>query len=430
MDDYEIELIDYLRVLWRRKWIILVTFVAAVLAAYFASTMLPSTYQVRTSLLLLPPLASELNAAAIGTTLAAKTYQELAVSTTVLESVLDSGKISSGMNVWDLRKHLSVSATQLSASAQSNGVGTAGSQILLKATFSGSDPELLVRLAKEWTAAFSTKFGDLFQDRTTRSYDYIRENYAETEADLEALIAQRGDFLGEHPIDTWRAERDALRSHYSATTIAVLKAGQEMEKAQAFLAAHEEGTIRELPTYVLTSGVNLETLSGALAFGLSAGEFAEMTKARIASLKQSAAALAAELSSKEQEITSAEAALSELDRQISLLKSSLAELSGKLLNARIAKAETPDPIRVIDEPLAPKAPISPNKKMNIAVAGILSLMVGVLLAFFYDYIARMQTDGKGPRRGVGKAEQDSTSEAQGGHPSVHSDDNGKSQQVG
>jgi len=424
MDDYEVELIDYLRVLWRRKWIILVTFVTAVLAAYFASAMLPSTYQVRTSLLLLPPLASELDAAAIGSTLAADVYQELAVSTTVLQSVLDAD-MSSEMDIWSLRGRLKVSATQLSTDAGDN----AGGQILLKATFSGSDPALLVRLAKEWTTAFSAKFGDLFQDRTTRSYNYIRENYAETEAKLETLIAQRGDFLGEHPLDTWEAERDALRTQYSATTIAVLKAGQEMEKAQAFLAAHEEGTIRELPTYVLTSGVNLETLSGALAFGLSAGEFAEMTKARIASLKQSAAALAAELSSKEQEITSAEAALSELDRQISLLKSSLAELSGKLLNARIAKAETPDPIRVIDEPLAPKAPISPNKKMNIAVAGILSLMVGVLLAFFYDYIARMQTDGKGPRRGVGKAEQDSTSKTQGGHPSVHSDDNGKSQQV-
>jgi len=90
MDDYEVELIDYLRVLWRRKWIILVTFVTAVLAAYFASAMLPSTYQVRTSLLLLPPLASELDAAAIGSTLAADVYQELAVSTTVLQSVLDA----------------------------------------------------------------------------------------------------------------------------------------------------------------------------------------------------------------------------------------------------------------------------------------------------------------------------------------------------
>jgi len=422
VEDPEVELIDYLRVLWRQKWIILVTFVAAVLAAYFASTMSPSTYQVRTSLLLLPPLASELNAAATGSTLAPEAYRELAVSTSILQSVLNSTDMSSGMDVWDLRKHLSVSVTQLSAS------GTTGSQIILKAALAGSDPELLVRLAQAWTAAFSTKFGDLFQDQTTRSYDYIRENHAETEAELEALIAQRIAFLGEHPIDTWKAERDALRSQYSASKIAVLRAGQELENAQAFLGARENGTLRGLPTYVLTSDVSLETLTGALALGLSAGEFAEMTEARLASLEQSTTALAAELSSKEQEITSAEAALSELDRRISLLESSLGELSGKLLNARIAKAETPDPIRVIDEPLAPKAAIARNKKMNIAVAGILGLMVGVLLAFFYDYIARMQTDGKGPRRGVGKAERDSTSEAQGGPPSVHREDNGKSQQ--
>jgi len=395
VEDHDIELIDYLRVLWRQKWIIIVTFVAAVLAAFFASSMLPSTYQVRTSLLLLPPLASELDAAAIGSTLAADVYQELAVSTAVLQSVLDSADMSSEMDIWGLRGRLKVSATQLSTNAGDN----AGGQILLKATFSGSDPALLVRLAKEWTAAFSAKFGDLFQDRTTRSYNYIRENYAETEAKLEALIAQRVAFLGEHPLDTWKAERDALRTQYSATTIAVLNARQELENAQAFLGARENGTIHGLPTYVLTSDVSLETLTGALALGLSADEFAEMTEARIASLKPRAAALAAELSSKGQEITSAEAALSELDRRISLLQSSLAELSGKLLNAEIATAETPDPIRVIDEPLAPKTPSAPNKRANIAVAGILGLMVGVLLAFFYDYITRAQAAGKGPGQG-------------------------------
>jgi len=392
MDDYEVELIDYLRVLWRQKWIILVTFIAAVLAAYFASTMLPLTYQVKTSLLLLPPLASELNAAPVGSTLGGEAYRELAVSTAVLQSALDSAEISSNMDVWDLRKHLNVSAQQLSAGE------AAGSQIILKAAFSGSDPELLVRLAKEWTAAFSAKFGDLFQDRTTRSYDYISENYTETEGRLEELINQRLEFLGEHPLETWKAELDALRSQYTATILSIGQAEQESASASAFLEARTEGTIRTLPTYVLTSDVTLDTLSGALALGLSADEFTQMTEARIAGLKQSAETLATELSTKKQKIASAEAALSELDRQISLLKNSLTELNGKLLNARIATAETPDPIRVIDEPLAPKAPIAPNKKMNIAVAGILGLMVGVLLAFFYDCITRAQAAGKGPKQ--------------------------------
>ena len=36
----------------------------------------------------------------------------------------------------------------------------------------------------------------------------------------------------------------------------------------------------------------------------------------------------------------------------------------------------------------------PNKKMNIAVAGVLGLMVGVLLAFFIDYIAHAQQTGQ------------------------------------
>jgi len=51
--------------------------------------------------------------------------------------------------------------------------------------------------------------------------------------------------------------------------------------------------------------------------------------------------------------------------------------------------QTPEPIRVIDEPLVPRSPIAPKKTTNIAVAGFLGLMVGTLLAFFVDYLARV-----------------------------------------
>jgi len=55
MHEHEAELIDYLRVLWRQKWVILITVAAAVAAAWGATRTIAPTYRTETSLLLLPP---------------------------------------------------------------------------------------------------------------------------------------------------------------------------------------------------------------------------------------------------------------------------------------------------------------------------------------------------------------------------------------
>lgn len=43
-------------------------------------------------------------------------------------------------------------------------------------------------------------------------------------------------------------------------------------------------------------------------------------------------------------------------------------------------------IQIIDEAQVPKKPISPRPKLNMAIAGILGLMVGVFLSFLLEYL--------------------------------------------
>ena len=40
---------------------------------------------------------------------------------------------------------------------------------------------------------------------------------------------------------------------------------------------------------------------------------------------------------------------------------------------------------IVNYPSIPQAPIKPNKKLNIAIAGVLGLFLGVLIAFFVEY---------------------------------------------
>ncbi|MEA3239099.1 MAG: Wzz/FepE/Etk N-terminal domain-containing protein, partial [Candidatus Bipolaricaulota bacterium] len=47
MDEYEVDLIDYLRVMWKGKWIILGVFVAAVAVALIISLRTPNQYEAQ-----------------------------------------------------------------------------------------------------------------------------------------------------------------------------------------------------------------------------------------------------------------------------------------------------------------------------------------------------------------------------------------------
>jgi len=54
--------------------------------------------------------------------------------------------------------------------------------------------------------------------------------------------------------------------------------------------------------------------------------------------------------------------------------------------ARISEVMQPTDVQVIDVAVAPTNPISPNKKLNIMIAGILGLVIGLGLAFILEYM--------------------------------------------
>ena len=380
MDESTIELIDYLRVLWRRKWIILVTLAAAVVTAWIVGQAIASTYRVETSLLLLPPLSSELGAEPVGSRLAPEAYEELAVSTTLLGAVIESTPLPDDVTIERLKERVSVSVNRLSS----------GGEFLLTASIDGTDPQELSKTAQAWTRAFTETYGELFQDRTMRSFSYVSENYAATESELEDLIDERTAFLAANSIEVLKAEAGALRTVLTSNHQRLLTAQQELELAKAYLAARGQDPVRGFSTYVLTSAVDPNTLSGALAFGLSAEEYRGIVASEVENLEESIDRITNALAERQQQIDTAEADLSEINRRINLIESEHAHLATKLQEARIALAENPDPIRIIDEPLAPLTPIAPRNTLNIAIAGFLGLMVGTLLAFFVDYLARIR----------------------------------------
>jgi len=85
--------------------------------------------------------------------------------------------------------------------------------------------------------------------------------------------------------------------------------------------------------------------------------------------------------SKENKITN-------LEDQIRSLNQDLTHPDTSLRKKEYEKAYQTTMTEIEAEPVIPDNPISPNKKMNIAIAGILGIFVGVLYAFGVEYFSR------------------------------------------
>ncbi|HHW41623.1 MAG TPA: hypothetical protein GXX19_10850 [Syntrophomonadaceae bacterium] len=119
----------------------------------------------------------------------------------------------------------------------------------------------------------------------------------------------------------------------------------------------------------------------------------------------------------ESELKRVKADLADVDKNISSTKDALTALAGtangltvemqrarlldalsrfqdqreKLLDKKLSLEQSLNSsqgIEVIEKPAIPTVPVRPRKKLNIAVAGVLGLMVGVFAAFTLDYFRR------------------------------------------
>lgn len=77
--------------------------------------------------------------------------------------------------------------------------------------------------------------------------------------------------------------------------------------------------------------------------------------------------------------------LTELTRQLDVCNRAYATLASKIEEARIAKAMELGEVKVVSMAFEPKYPVAPKKKLNVAVAGTVSLILGVFMAFCLEF---------------------------------------------
>jgi len=112
----------------------------------------------------------------------------------------------------------------------------------------------------------------------------------------------------------------------------------------------------------------------------------ETTLISLETKKESLASSVKEYESRLERLPDKELYLARLERAIKVSESTYIILLEKYQEARINEAMELGDIRIIDEARIPEDPIKPNKKLNLAIGGILGLMLGVMLTFFMEYM--------------------------------------------
>ncbi|MCR4405188.1 MAG: Wzz/FepE/Etk N-terminal domain-containing protein [Candidatus Acetothermia bacterium] len=286
MEEYEVDLRDCFRVMWRKKWIIVATFFVALIAAALASWWTPSRYQAD-GLYQLRGIA-----AASGTVLSAPSSETAVamLSSRELLQEASEGLIAAGGS----------SSLELKVTSRKDN--------LVEMELRGArSPELLAQVLAKVVQLFSTRVKD------------------QTRADMQERLLR-------------------------------------MQQRAALLEAEQAQLAQQIQELLSREGV---------------------AQAKVGEFDATLEGVALRL-----ELSDLYARLGPIRKELDTLRLSEQELSELL-------ATDWEPLAVMNAPSGSPAPIGPNRTMNLAVAGVLGLFVGILLAFFVNYMQ----GGKRPEAG-------------------------------
>ncbi|MCR4441356.1 MAG: GNVR domain-containing protein [Peptococcaceae bacterium] len=382
----EIDVRQVLTVLDRRKWFIVIfTLSALMTAAVLSFFILPPVYEAQTTLLVVQgdekkavrtesnDLESMISAISRLPEMTIKTYVEQIKDPVLLSEViarLDMAK--DGYTVESLSNIIRVTAIK-----DTN---------LIEVKVRNTDPKLAVAIGSVLTELFLESISRNTQQQLTKSVAFLQEQFAVVKKDLEAERAKLKDlearprsiaFLEQERSSTGN-DLNKFRSLYLGSQVAYqqIQAGlKELEKRLKEIPPEEQN--QNNPLYVSLK----EQVAGK---NIALTEERAQMEALSSKMKE----LQAQLDRLQVELTEKKNETELVRRKVEELEKTYALLSEKITQTQITKSinlgETN--IQVVSPSTIKVDPVKPNKKLNLALAGVLGLMMSVVFAFVLELL--------------------------------------------
>ncbi len=417
-----IELRDYIRGLWKQKWVIGLFLIVSVAIAVSISFSLPRQYVTETALLISPPLAHGLlvDSEVVQVPFSAAAYKTMALADDLLLSVIQGLDLRAGSELTAVESLKRLMKIEVARAADVTQDGS--TLVLLVMRVSGKSPARISEIANKWSELFVEQNTKLLQNASTASYDFIAERLQELSTNLEATKSRRQDYAEQNTLELWESKLTVMRDVYEDfagklqdNKLAMVEKQAEVKSLEAAVLAEphyleeERSVPDELLWELLNRSPSLEDLVALEELSLIEQKNNELylslkdqliqAKTELNALEEGTRyleirvqQLESQIAEKIARIEDIKAELEKMDREIEAIQSIYSRLFEKLQEARVSKAESPSSIQVVESAVIPQVPTGPNRWLYVCLAAVLGLLLGVIAASFRWYMAAGSKD--------------------------------------
>jgi uncharacterized protein involved in exopolysaccharide biosynthesis len=327
---------------------------------------------------------------------ASKAYPSLAMSDALLQNVVDSLNPSMPDNYPRLQ------------SLKGKVSATAGADpSLLQLIASNGDPEQAAHIANVWAKQYVEYVNELY-GRRSQDVVFFTEQLAAARGALEQAEQRLVDFEARSEQSNLQARLDAKRAAQTDYLEAQHKLSVVIENTKVLrrqLEAQPASAPASLSDDLAALLLEIQGLSGSaelpLQLQVSGGESLSnktveeqinllddlivALEARLTEIEEREETLSKEILPLQEALQQVTVEKERLTREWELARSTFTTLGNKVEEARIAAQDETGEVRLASQASVPNQPISPKKKLNIAMAAIIGLILGVVAAFVIEY---------------------------------------------
>lgn len=413
-DSEEINLRDYVEVLLRGKWVIaIITFIAILTSAFVSFFVLEPVYEAKATIMVKQPnlggggqaekdLARLVGEMGIYPQMGLETYRSQVRNSEVLSNV--KYKLNLDMSLHDLRESIDAEVIK-----DSN---------LIRITVRSSDPNKAATIANTLVDEYMRFIDKMNVDQISGAKAVLSEQAAVAKKNLDRTLSElKSLVMSSRSADEIRREIEALttlltdyKSRMKEIEVEMAAISAQIAEAKRQLAntpdviATEKSLLEDPLLGEVVSDSTGQRTKDLASFKFKSEEVnpvAASLKEKLAEneielsglkgtaekLQQAVLKLQKELENLRKDLIDAEMRERELTEKAKIYEDAFLSFSSQEEQARIAEAARlgEKTLTLIEEAIPPVQPVKPRKMLNIAVAGVLGLMVGVFTAFFMEF---------------------------------------------
>jgi uncharacterized protein involved in exopolysaccharide biosynthesis len=413
----EISLREYIEVILRGKWIIAIfTAVCILLSSLYAVFIMEPVYNAKTVLMVSPvniksaedkenKFSELVDSLSQYPQMTLDTYKEQIKTPAVLNAVIKELKLD---EKYEMTRSDLASIIEVESPKNTN---------LIYVNVKNADPQLAADIANVLSNKYVDFISEKLQQQTGKSAEFITKQLEMEKQNLEKATQELTTFLAKpRGVDELKQELNSkltqltefktkvtqVKIDVESTSGALAKARQALETTPKTIKTTKSLASDPLMSQVAVenSGSQLKNLAGlqmtdeqlnpAYTSLLTAVKNYEITLAQYTTQLDS---LKREIEARQKEIEQLQAELAEkenqfeiLNHEVELAKQTRDAYQQKLKEANIKQSAEigRSSVIVVSDALPPARPVS-NKKLIVAIAGVLGIMISVFAVFFMEY---------------------------------------------